>query len=108
MPNWDGSKSGGRQKGTANRLTAEYKDLIIDSNPIQFLIDAYTSGQVGNDKLSAKERCDIAQTLSKKIVPDLKSVEYSGKDGGNIIIETVQYRMEHAKDVTTDANKTTV
>jgi len=87
-------KTGGRTKGTSNRLTADYKDIIAKSNPIDFLISAFTKGYIegavnpiqedDSDKyltLTFKERCDIARDLAKKIVPDLKAVEHTGKDG---------------------------
>ena len=85
-------KTGGRVKGTTNKLTTDYKDLISESNPVQFLIDAFTNGYIeGNVKnpedmeqyltLTLKERCDIAKDLAKKIVPDVKAIEHSGKDG---------------------------
>jgi arginine utilization protein RocB len=102
MPNKDGTKSGGRQKGTVNRLTDEYKEIIAASNPVEFLIDAFTYGYVENkslkskevkddDKfvseyLSAKERCDIAKDLAKKIVPDLNSVDHGDIKGAMTIL----------------------
>ena len=83
-------KSGGRQKNTVNRLTADFKTLITESNPVQFLIDAYELGYIkGNVSpkdskeryltLTLKERCDIAIALAKKIVPDMKSTDITSK-----------------------------
>jgi hypothetical protein len=88
-------KTGGRVKGTANRLTTDYKQLIGDSNPIEFLLNAFQKGYIegavhpsmleDSEKyltLTYKERCDIARDLAKKIVPDLKAIdhgEFSGK-----------------------------
>jgi hypothetical protein len=82
-------KSGGRVKGTTNKLTTDYKDLIAQSDPIQFLIDAFTQGYINGNvedaesaeqylTLTLKERCDIAKDLAKKIVPDVKAIEHTG------------------------------
>lgn len=95
-------KTGGRTKGTVNKLTEEYKDIIALSSPVEFLIEAFTIGRIeGNvnplhkedeDKyltLTYKERCDIARSLSNKIVPDLKSVDHGELRGTmNFIIKT--------------------
>ena len=85
-------KSGGRQKNTVNRLTADFKTLITESNPVQFLINAYELGYIkGNVNplledskeryltLTLKERCDIAIALARKIVPDMKSTDITSK-----------------------------
>jgi hypothetical protein len=90
-------KSGGRQKGVVNKITADHKALITASNPIEFLIHAFTTGTIkGNVNplledsqkhqyltLTYKERCDIAINLAKKIVPDLKAVDMTS-DGKSI------------------------
>lgn len=90
---YGGKREGaGRKKGIANKLAMDYKELIAQSNPIQFLIDAFTNGYIeGNVEdpddmeqyltLTLKERCDIAKDLAKKIVPDVKAIEHTGKDG---------------------------
>jgi hypothetical protein len=90
----DGSKSGGKVKGTVHRLTSEYREIIETSNPLLFLIDAFKSGYVDGEKLSARERCDIARDLVKKIVPDLKSVEVKNKDTERLIFTILDYRAE--------------
>lgn len=93
MANLDGTKSGGRTKGVANRLTMEYKEMIEASGPIEFLIQAFTTGIVGAEVLTAKERCDIARDLAKKIVPDLKAIEHKGDgEGGKIIVQMISYK----------------
>lgn len=89
----------GRQKGTVNRITQEYRDIIAKSNPVQFLIDAFQNGyiegvvhplQEESDAenryltLTLKERCDIAKSLTDKILPNLKAIEHTGEDGGDI------------------------
>jgi hypothetical protein len=37
------------------------------------------------------QRIHAATILARKIVPDLKAVEYSGEDGGNLIIRIVRF-----------------
>lgn len=104
MPNNSGVKTGGRKKGTANRLTTEYKELIESCGTIEFLIDAFTNGYIENkaltkarkgkdseykhitEYLTAKERCDVAASLAKKIVPDLKAMDHTTGGGGQFTI----------------------
>jgi hypothetical protein len=83
----------GRKLGTPNKLTQEYKAIIAESNPIQFLVDAFTKGKILDSKgkqqgedLTAKERVDIANNLARKIMPDLKAVEHTGEGGSPFTI----------------------
>ena len=85
-------KIGGKTKGTINRLTAEYKELIAASDPVSFLIKAYTVGIIDEEKLTLKERCDIARDLLKKLVPDMKAVELGNTDGEPFILRLPNYR----------------
>jgi len=84
----------GRKKGIANKLAEKYKELIEKSGPIEFLIKAYETGKVGEDVLTGKERCDIANGLAKKVSPDLKAVDHG--DLGSNLTFVMQSAIAHA------------
>ena len=57
--------------------------------------------------LTLKERCDIAISLAKKIVPDMKSVEHVDEQGNKIIPNiTVQFIGNEDKAFVTVGQKT--
>lgn len=99
-------ENAGRKKGATNNVSAKYRDLIIESNPIEFLISAFKKGFIADSDnipqfLTYKERCDIARDLVKKIIPDLKTIDHAGDisfDGNLESSITVKF-------ITVDANQ---
>lgn len=83
-------KSGGRQKGTANKVTATTRERIEkEADPIGFLVNVVNGESVEvadpTDPSattavypSYEQRQDAAKTLAKKVLPDMKAVEHSG------------------------------
>lgn len=93
-------KTGGRQKGTGNRVTADLRQLIIDqAKPDKFLADIVTGrrvrvgpqagpGEAIYEYPTLEQRLKAAAILLGKVLPDIKAVEHSGPDGKAIQNET--------------------
>src|SRR5260370_34328008 len=83
-------RTGGRQKGTANRTTASQRDLIVTKyQPAEFLGRIIlgqrirTGPQAGPGKPaysypSLEQRLHAAELLLKKVLPDLTATESAG------------------------------
>lgn len=68
MAHKDGSKSGGRKKGTPNKVTTERKDLIRE-----LLFDDWEQMVQDFKKLSAKERIDAKIKLMSFVIAKMQS-----------------------------------
>ena len=77
-----GEKSGGRKKGTPNKVTGAVRQAIESADPNGFLIHVMNTGtiktvdpkngEVTYEDVAAIERIRAAQHLSRKITPDAK------------------------------------
>lgn len=77
-----GKKTGGRNKGTSNKVTSAVRLAIEAADPNGFLIHVMNTGkikttdpdtnQVTYEDVSGLERIRAAQHLSRKITPDAK------------------------------------
>lgn len=68
-----GAKTGGRQKGTPNKTTAELKSVIN-----KLIGDYQDSGQMAQDLMSIedpRERLTTACKLMEYVIPKMRSVE---------------------------------
>lgn len=74
-------KTGGRQKGTPNKVTALLKDDILEA-----AAKAHPNGRVGYLTQQAKENPTAFMTLLGKVIPT--QIEGSG-EAGEIIFKTV-------------------
>ncbi len=86
-------KTGGRKKGTGNKLPAELRHFINEKGrPLAFLAaiasgrkvtaaDPEDPGKKVSIYPTLSERAKAAETLLGKILPDLKSTELSGPEG---------------------------
>ncbi len=93
-------KSGGRVKGTPNRSTVQTRDRIQElADPIAFLADVMAgkrmvgAGEPGDMKKTwvyptLAQRVQASETLLRKLLPDLKATELTGKDGAPLIEPT--------------------
>ena len=77
----------GRPKGAVNAITVDLRDKIEKAGVIDFLIDVYNGKPIKSKKKGEEDqvptlsmRVDVAQFLTKKIVPDLKAMELSVGD----------------------------
>ena len=68
-----GKKTGGRQKGSPNKLTAQLKDMIL-----QALDESHPDGGVGYLKQTAIEHPAAFVTLVGKVLP----LQVTGENGG--------------------------
>ena len=90
----------GRQKGTPNRSTVQTRDRIQElADPIAFLADVMAgkrmvaAGEPGDMKKTwvyptLAQRVQASETLLRKLLPDLKATELTGKDGAPLIEPT--------------------
>ena len=96
-------KSGGRARGTPNRdRTATIERIQKEADPILFLCKVCRGDRMeaapepGAKKRThwfptADQRIVAAQTLARKIMPDIKAVEHAGVEGGDLIIRIVKF-----------------
>ncbi len=90
----------GRAKGTPNRSTVQTRDRIQElADPIAFLADVMAgkrmvaAGEPGDMKKTwcyptLAQRIQAGETLLRKVLPDLKATELTGKDGAPLIEPT--------------------
>lgn len=91
-----GERRGGRQKGTPNRATREFRETIqrlLDANHENI---ALWLGQVASDDPS-KALEHIAR-LAEFAAPKLSRAEVTGKDGADLPAPSVTVRLVSAKD----------
>ncbi len=87
-------------KGTPNRSTVQTRDRIQElADPIAFLADVMAgkrmvaAGEPGDMKKTwvyptLAQRVQASETLLRKLLPDLKATELTGKDGAPLIEPT--------------------
>ena len=77
MPRPKGTpKTGGRQKGTPNRVNAASRDRIEqEADPIGFLIRIVRGEALEDEKPSLDQRMNAARLLAGKVLPDLRGIE---------------------------------
>lgn len=76
-----GRKTGGRQKGTPNKVTALLKDEILEAAAL-----AHPEGRIGYLRQQAMDNPTAFMTLLGKVLPT--QVEGTGEDGA-IVFQTV-------------------
>ena len=93
----------GRQRGTSNRTNQITRDYIVrEGAPVDFLCkvvrgrrfsvaDKPGDGERAKQYPTLDQRLAAARILASKIVPDLKSVEHAGEDGGDLIIRILRF-----------------
>ena len=86
----------GRARGTPNRSTVQTRDRIQKlADPIAFLADVMAgkrmvaAGEPGDMKKTwcyptLAQRVQAGETLLRKLLPDLKATELTGKDGAPV------------------------
>jgi len=79
------NKTGGKQKGTKNKTTLIFENLLIE-NRAELLSKAIELAKQGNERILLK--------LLDKIVPTLNSVENKGIDG----IPNIRILIENPSD----------
>ncbi len=89
----------GRPRGVPNKVNRIAKEAIVQAEPHSFLIRVMEgrkfkrAGTEGAQRTTAcyptlTESISAAETLLKKIAPDLKSQELSGPDGAPLVVPT--------------------
>jgi len=89
-------KTGGRARGTPNRSTVQTRDRIQAlADPIAFLADVMAgkrmvaAAEPGDVKKTwcyptLAQRVQAGETLLRKLLPDLRAQELTGKDGAPV------------------------
>lgn len=106
MPNIDGTKSGGRQKGTLNKRTLEFASVLKEHNfcPASAMIDVYNRAIEAFELADTKEApaylstaSSMASGLASYAYPKLKSIDYSkSHDLAGMTAEQRLEAMRHA------------
>ena len=96
-------RTGGRKPGTPNRTSMVTRNFIVKNGaPVRVLCQIAAGRKMtaaaspGSEKRESAyptldQRLRAAEILARKIVPDMKSVEASGPDGGDLIIRVVRF-----------------
>ena len=96
-------RSGGRAKGTPNKKNQVTRDFVIrEGAPLAFLCGVVrgkrftAAAEPGDSKRthvfpSLDQRLRAAEILSRKVLPDLKSTELTGKDGGPVALTLLDF-----------------
>ncbi len=96
-------RTGGRAKGTPNRKNQVTRDYVIrEGAPLQFLCSVvrgkrFTAAAEPGDRKrthvfpSMDQRLRAAEILSRKVLPDLKATEVTGKDGGPVALTLLDF-----------------
>ncbi len=97
------AKTGGRARGTPNRKNQVTRDYVIrEGAPLQFLCSVVrgrrftAAGGPGDAKRThvfptMDQRLRAAEILSRKVLPDLKTTELTGKDGGPVALTLLDF-----------------
>lgn len=75
-------KTGGRQKGSTNKKTAELQAAVAKSGltPLEYLLKVMRT--IGDDR----QRLNAAIAAAPYIHPKLANIEVSGKGGGPVVV----------------------
>ena len=96
-------RTGGRAKGTPNRKNQVTRDYVIrEGAPLQFLCSVvrgkrFTAAAEPGDRKrthvfpSMDQRLRAAEILSRKVLPDLRATELTGKDGGPVALTLLDF-----------------
>lgn len=79
-----GKKTGGRKKGTPNKVTIAKAKEVADSGltPLEYMLDVMRNPQV-----DPVRRDDMAKAAAPFAHHRLASIEHSGKGGGAILVK---------------------
>ena len=90
-----GQKTGGRKKGTPNKVSGDMKAILAG-----FASDYFNSGEFLNDfnGLEAKDRLDIFTKLLPYFVPKMQAVQADINAGTKITIEDTLIRLAKANE----------
>ena len=100
----------GRPKGIPNKVNRIAKEAILDAEPHSFLIrvmEGRKFKRAGTDGARATTECyptlgqsiGAAETLLRKIAPDMKAQEITGADGERLLPESPRSDLDTARAV---------
>lgn len=85
-------KTGGKKAGTPNLMSPEFREWLMDrAKPFELLADICAGKEIedkdGKRKPTTQERMRAAETLTRKLLPDLAATTLTGKDGGPLVVQ---------------------
>jgi len=88
MPVPKGTRIGGRQKGTPNKITKEREAAIAATGltPLDYML-----GILRDDKCERAVRLDAAKAAAPYVHPKLATMELTGKDGGPLAVGVIKF-----------------
>lgn len=82
-------KTGGKKAGTPNLMSPEFREWLMErARPFELLASICAGEEIedkdGKRKPTMQERMRAAETITRKLLPDLAATALTGKDGGPI------------------------
>ncbi|MBF8177669.1 hypothetical protein [Herminiimonas contaminans] len=90
-----GAKTGGRQPGTPNKATKEFRDTVSsllsdNAENVALWLEQVANG-VGDAKPDPGKALDLMAKLAEFAAPKLGRVEHTGRDGGDLVVEIIRF-----------------
>ncbi len=84
-----GAKTGGRQPGSLNKATREFRDTVTallsdNAQNVSKWLDAVATGGGDPDKADPGKALDLLAKLAEYAAPKLARTEHTGMDGASI------------------------
>lgn len=88
-----GIKTGGRQPGSLNKTTREFRETVTqllsdNAANVALWLDQVATGNGNPDKADPGKALDLMSKLAEYAAPKLARTEITGKDGAAIAVET--------------------
>lgn len=85
-------KTGGKKAGTPNLMSPEFRGWLMErARPFELLASICAGEEIedkdGKRKPTMQERMRAAETITRKLLPDLAATALTGRDGGPIAID---------------------
>lgn len=87
-------KTGGKKAGTPNLMSPEFRVWLLErAKPFELLASVCAGEEIedkdGRRKPTMQERMRAAETISRKLLPDLRATELTGAEGGPVAVQGV-------------------
>lgn len=84
------AKTGGRQKGSKNKLDLELKTRIAEKYPNYCPVEAMCLIAI-DPETELKYKLLASKEVAQYVYPKLKSIEHSNKDGEAFVVQVVRF-----------------
>jgi len=91
-----GIKTGGRQPGSPNKTTREFRETVTkllsdNADNVALWLDQVATGNGDPDKADPAKALDLMSKLAEYAAPKLARTEVSGPDGESLTIQVVRF-----------------